>query len=56
MIVMNNMEIIEQEEWTENPRVFDNSGTSRARVGRGSAQRGSEERQRNREIQNTEQI
>jgi len=25
---MNNMEIIEQEEWTENPRVFDNSGTS----------------------------
>jgi hypothetical protein len=56
MIVMNNMEIIEQEERTENPRVFDDSGTSRARVGRAVLSKGSEERQRNRGIQNTEQI
>jgi hypothetical protein len=45
MIVMNNMEIIEQEERTENPRVFDDSGTSRARVGRAVLSEGSEERQ-----------
>jgi len=56
MIVMNNMEIIEKEERTEDPRVFDDSGTSRARVGRAVLSEGSEERQRNRGIQNTEQI
>jgi hypothetical protein len=56
MIVMNNMEIIEKEERTEDPRVFDDSGTSHARVGRAVLSEGSEERQRNRGIQNTEQI